>query len=241
MPNFFVDLADTAKNLIFIRKKTDINHILNVLRAVKGDNITLISEDKKVYETVIKSISQDLIECEILSSYVSDRILNINITLAQSIIKSQKQDFLIQKATELGVREIIPFISRNTVVNPDKSNKIKRWQKIVYESAKQCQRGDLTKISDIIGVKELLKLEGFDLRVLCSEKKADISIKQFLSQNSGKSNILLIIGPEGGWDDSEIDMFLNAGIKPVTLGKLVYRAETAATAAISQIIYEYEL
>jgi len=241
LPNFFIEQQNIDKNRIFITQKSDINHILNVLRADKKDTIILIGPDNKIYESQIKVIHSDSIECEILGSYVSDKALKINITLAQSIIKSQKQDFLIQKATELGVKEIIPFISRNTVVKPDKSNKIKRWQKIVYESAKQCQRGDLAKISDIISFEEVLKLDGFDLRVLCSEKKADITIKQFLVQNPHKSNILLIIGPEGGWDDCEIEKFLKAGITPVSLGKLVYRAETAAVTAISQIIYEYEL
>ncbi len=240
MPNFFIKNENIDHDKVLITDKSDINHITNVLRADKKDSIILIGEDKRVYETVIKSINPDKIECETVNSYVSDKVLNINITLAQSIIKSQKQDYLIQKATELGVKEIIPFISKNTVVKPDKSNKIKRWQKIVYESAKQCQRGDLAKISGIMSFDELLKLDGFDLKVLCSEKQADVTLKRFLQQNPEKSNILLIIGPEGGWDDKEIEKFLSAGVTPVTLGKLIYRAETAAVAALAQIIYEYE-
>jgi len=240
LPNFFINNENIDKNTVSITDESDINHLVNVLRADKKDNIILIGEDKRVYEAIIKSVKPEKIECEIINSYVSDKILNINITLAQSIIKSQKQDFLIQKATELGVREIIPFISRNTVAKPDNSNKTKRWQKIVYESAKQCQRGDLAKISEIISFDELLKLDGFDLKVLCSEKKAELTLKKFLRQNPGKSNILLIIGPEGGWDDREIDRFLSAGITPLTLGNLIYRAETAGVVALSQIIYEYE-
>lgn len=242
MPNFFVNSENIEQNRIYITNQADINHILNVLRAKKKDTLALIGLAGMVYEAIIKKITPESIECEIISSYKSDKTLKINITLAQSVIKSQKQDFLIQKATELGVREIIPFISKNTVAKPDNiPHKIQRWQKIVYESAKQCQRGDIARINDIIDFKELLKLDGFDLKVLCSEKKADISLKDFLKQNPDKSNILLIIGPEGGWDDSEIEKFLKAGITPVTMGKLVYRAETAATAAISQIIYEYEM
>lgn len=241
MPNFFIEQQNIDKNLIFILKKTDIYHILNILRAAKNDKLILVGPEQKVYETSIKSISPDIIECEILSTYRSDKVLDINITLAQSIIKSQKQDLLIQKATELGVKQIIPFISKYTVVKPDKANKINRWQKIVYESTKQCQRGDLARIEEITNLDKILKLEGFDLKILCSEKKTDITLKQLLSENPGKSNILLIIGPEGGWDDSEIEKFTSSGIKPVTLGKLIYRAETAAITALSQIIYEYEM
>lgn len=242
MPNFFIKGENIKNNEIYITDKTDINHILNVLRAKKKDMIALIGPEEKVYEAAIKKLSPESVECEIVSVYESDKVLNINITLAQSVIKSQKQDFLIQKATELGVKEIIPFVSKNTVAQPDnKHHKINRWQRIVYESAKQCQRGDIARINDIITFDELLKLEGFDLKILCSEKKTDITLKQYLKQNPDKSNILLIIGPEGGWDDLEMKKFLESGLTPITLGKLVYRAETAAAAALAQVIYEYEM
>ncbi len=242
MPNFFINEKNIEGNRIFITNKPDINHILYVLRAQKGQKITLVKqEEKTVFEAGIKIISPGRIECEIIRNYVSDKVLGIGITLAQSVIKGPKQDFLIQKATELGVKEIIPFISKNTVVKPEKTDKINRWQKIVYESAKQCERGDIAKVGPVMSFDELLNLEGFDLRVLCSEKRAVMTIKRFLSRNPGKSDILLITGPEGGWDDSEIERFLRAGITPVTLGRLVYRAETAAVAALAQIIYEYEL
>ncbi len=248
MPHFFINKENISDKKIFIANKSDINHISNVLRYGKNDKLILKEPENRVYEANIKSVKPDCIECEIIDSYVSDKILKLNITLAQSVIKSQKQDFLIQKATELGVREIIPFISKNTVVKfsseKDKFHKIQRWQKIVYEAAKQCQRGDLARIEEIVGIEKLFEIEGFDLKVLCSEKKAAVSIKQFLLENkhniSRDSKILLIIGPEGGWDDSEIAKFINAGVVPLTLGKLVYRAETAAVAAIAHIIYEYE-
>ncbi|HSA07281.1 MAG TPA: RsmE family RNA methyltransferase [Candidatus Gastranaerophilales bacterium] len=250
MPHFFIKQENISENMVFITDKSDINHILNVLRYGKKDNLILKGPENRVFEVAIMSIKPDQIECEILESYISDKTLNINITLAQSIIKSQKQDFLIQKATELGVKQIIPFVSKNTVVKfdseKDKRHKIQRWQKIVYESAKQCQRGDLARIEEIIDFEKLISsLNNFDLKILCSEKKADISIKKFLAENrqniSEESKILLIIGPEGGWDDFEIDRFLHADLTPLTLGKLVYRAETAAIAALSHIIYEYEL
>jgi 16S rRNA (uracil1498-N3)-methyltransferase len=243
MPNFFVDANNISGKDVLITDKSDINHIKNVLRCAKGDELILKSTENKVFEVVIKTIQPDSITCEVINSYVSDRMLKTNITLAQSVIKSQKQDFVIQKATELGVRRIIPLISKNTVVRfdseKDKAHKVQRWQKIVYESAKQCQRGDLAVLNEIITLDDVLKLEGFDLKVLCSEKSADVSLKQFLQANRGE-NVLVIIGPEGGWDDSEIEKFQQAGITPLTLGKLIYRAETAVVAALSQVIYELE-
>ncbi len=91
------------------------------------------------------------------------------------MIKSQKQDFIIQKATELGVRTIIPFVSKNTVVKfnseKDKLQIVQRWQKIVYESAKQCKRGDLAEVKPVASFDEVLNLDGYDLKLVCSEKK----------------------------------------------------------------------
>ncbi len=245
MPHFFINPESISEKKITITDKSDINHILNVLRYGKKDKLILKSAENTVYEAVIKSTMPDSIECEIIDSYISDKTLGINISLAQSMLKSQKQDLLVQKATELGVKEIIPFISANTVVKleseKDKSRKTQRWQKIVYESAKQCQRGDLAKVEEVRDLDGILKIQGLDLKILCSEKAANVSIKQFLQENKRAQNILLIIGPEGGWDDIELEKFREKGITPLTLGKLVYRAETAAVAALSHIIYEYEL
>ena len=247
MPQFFINKENIREDKILITNLSDINHITNVLRHRKKDELIISAPDNFVYEVEIISIKSDLIETKIKDSYFSDKKLKINIILAQSIIKSQKQDFLIQKATELGVRTIIPFISKNTVVKfdseKDKLSKVQRWQKIVYESAKQCKRGDLAEIKPVSTFDEVINLEGYDLKIVCSEKEDAFSIKQFLSENKVAENadILLVIGPDGGWSNKEINKFVENGFASVTLGKLIYRAETAATVAISHIIYEYEL
>lgn len=172
-------------------------------------------------------------------------------------MKSSKQDFVIQKSTELGVNKIIPFFSKNTVVKiesqRDQIQKIKRWQKIAYESSKQCQRADIPDISHIYNLTDLLWLNEFDVKFVCSEKKTQLSLKEYLSMDkeadcqsihidhAGAKKILIIIGPEGGWDDKEIELFKDKNIPLVSLGKLILRAETASITAISDIIYEYEL
>lgn len=247
MPQFFINKENVHEDKILISNLSDINHITNVLRHKIKDRLIFAGPENFVYEAEIISIKSDLIQTKITDKYFSDKRLKINITLAQSIIKSQKQDFLIQKATELGVRTIIPFVSKNTVVKfdseKDKVQKVQRWQKIVYESAKQCKRGDLAEIQPVLTFDEVVNLEGFDLKLICSEKEDAFSIKQFLSENKvgENSDILLVIGPEGGWSEKEINKFTENGFASVTLGKLIYRAETAATVAVSHIIYEYEL
>ena len=174
MPQFFIKKENIREDKIFITNKSDINHITNVLRHKKKDKLIFSGPENFVYEAEINLIQADLIEAKITDKYFSDKTLKINITLAQSVIKSQKQDFLIQKATELGVKTIIPVVSKNTVVKfdseKDKLSKIQRWQKIVYESAKQCKRGDLAEIKPVSSFDEVVNLEGFDLKIVCSEK-----------------------------------------------------------------------
>jgi len=247
MPRFFIKKEDIEGENIFLKNISDINHITNVLRCKKNDELIFSCEDGTVYEAKIVSIQKDVIDSRILSNYKSDKILKTNITLAQSIIKAQKQDFLVQKATELGVKKIIPFTSKNTVVklenDKDKASKVNRWQKIVYESTKQCQRGDIAEVATVTVFEEILNLEGYDLKFFASEKENSLSLKSFLSTQNLPENpsVLVIIGPEGGWDGKEIQKFAEKGITSVTLGKLIYRAETAATAVISQLVYAFEL
>lgn len=249
MPQFFISSQNIINNNIIIDKLSDIKHITNVLRLNKGDRIMLAEPGSYVYESEISIIKPDLIETIILNKYKSDKKLNINITLAQSVLKSQKHDFVIQKAVELGVKIIIPFISQNTVVKmeseKDKAQKLSRWQKIAYEASKQCKRIDMPEIDHIIDLNKLIELNNFDIMFACAERKASSSIKEFLLKNKIKidinSSILVIIGPEGGWSDEELNLFNDNNISLVNLGNLVLRAETAAITAISNIIYEYEL
>lgn len=249
MPQFIIQPENIRDSEILITDKDDINHISNVLRFSLGDNLKVVELDSYVYKVEILNIKKALIETKILTKQKADKKLNINITLAQSIIKSQKQDYIIQKATELGVRKIIPFISKNTVVkiNSEKDNKqkVEKWQRIAYESVKQCERANLPEISRIISFNELIEIEEFDVKLVCTERDSNISIKELLSSNpinkSQNPNILVIIGPEGGWNDTELDKFKKKNIPQITLGKLILRAETAVVTALSDIIYEYEL
>ena len=248
MPQFFVKQENVKDNEVLIDNSSDINHIINVLRFKKGDNLVLVSPDGITYFTEIFLINSNTVHTKVIEQFKSDRKLNFNITLAQSILKSAKQDFVIQKATELGVNNIIPFFSKNTVVQiespKDRINKIKRWQKIAYESSKQCQRINIPDISYIGNLNDVINLNNFDVKLVCSERDTQLSLKEFLRADKTEhknKNVLIIIGPEGGWDTKEIGLFKNNNISLVTLGNLILRAETAAITAISDVIYEYEL
>jgi len=248
MPQFFIQSENIKDKTVFITNISDINHIHKILRLGKNDKLILTDNNGIIYETVILKVADNSIETIILSSFKSNRLLKTNITLAQSILKSVKQDIVIQKATELGVNTIIPLITKNTVVKfdneKDKNQKIQRWQRISYEASKQCQRPGIPQIDSILSLEELVKLD-FDIKFVCVERDADLTIKEFLlksKQNKPNANdILVIIGPEGGWSDNEFSLFKKNNIARLSLGNLILRAETAAITSISNVVYEYEL
>lgn len=245
MPQFFIKSNNINENEAIISEKEDIKHILNVLRYRINDELILVDDAEFTYKVIITDIQKDRITTKVIEKVKSFRKLSLNITLAQSILKASAQDILIQKATELGVKTIIPIVSQYTVVKLDNKKgmeqKINRWQKIAFESCKQCERSDIPVVEDIISFENLLnKLDDYDLPVVCVERQADMSIKEFLKSNK-PGKILAIVGPEGGWSDEEINMFKRKGLKTLTLGNLIFRAETAAINVLSDIIYEYEL
>ncbi len=249
MPQFFIQKKDINNEEILITNQSDIYHITNVIRLKKGDEIVLVCAQKGViYSCKIKSVNKELVTTKVIESYKGERKLKNNIVLAQSVLKSHKQSIVIQKAAELGVSEIIPYTSKHTVVKlddeKDKVSKMQRWQKISYEAAKQCKRTGIARIDKILTLQEVANLKDFDIKLVCSEKKTEHSIKSFLQKFSTENkvnNILVIIGPEGGFSDEEIELLHSNNILSVTLGNLILRAETAALTAIGNIIYEYEL
>ncbi len=245
MPQFFINSSQKEKNIINITNSDDINHIANVLRSKSGDSLVLIDEAEMLYSTRIIEIGKKLITAEILSCEQSKRKLSINLTLAQSVLKSNAQDYVIQKATELGTGEITPIITKYSVPkfanDKEKAAKVDKWQKFAFETCKQCERASSPKINPIISLKELMK-QDFDLKIACIERSTGLSLKMLLRQTPLKKDdkILVVIGPEGGFADEEIKMFDDNGFKAVTLGNLILRAETAAVAAINNVVYEYE-
>jgi len=245
MPQFLINSENILEENIIIRQKTDIKHIIEVLRCKIGDEILFIDEQEMLYRTNILEFSKDFLKTQIISKEKSIRSLNTDITLIQSILKSSAQDLTIQKATELGVKTILPIISKYTVVKieneKDNPKKVERWSKIASESCKQCERSKAPEVLAIKTFQESLKID-FDIKIACVERTSEISLKDFLRKTNYSKNqkIAVFIGPEGGWSNSEIEFFDKNDITKVSLGNLILRAETAAINAVSGIIYEYE-
>lgn len=235
MPHFLIKSQNVQNNRIIIDDKDLYKHIIKVLRAKSGEHLLFLDENEIQYETKLEEISANLFECKIEKQYKSERKLGLNLYVAQSVLNSDAQTSAIQKATELGVKGIIPLYTDNCAVKETViKNKIEKWQKIALESVKQCERADIPTVYEMSKIKEVVKK--FDQVIVFAEKYAPKTFFE-CAQNIDKSkSILVIIGPEGGFSQTEFDFFIENKIPMVTLGNLIYRADTALTAALTTVI-----
>lgn len=217
----------------------DKRHIINVMRMNIGECFQIVY-NKKVYTCEITEISKKDVKYKIINEEVFEREKDYKVIIATSIIKEQKMDYLLQKATELGVDEIIPFISDRTVVKIDekKDNKINRWKKILKEASEQSHRLEIPKINDIIKLKDLKNIES-NLKIFCNTNEMSKNIKKVLQDFKKCGTILIVVGPEGGFSNSEIEFLTSNGFLSTTLGDNILRAETVPLFILSVINYEF--
>lgn len=235
MPHFFVDEEiESGEYSLF---GEDGRHIAKSLRMKEGESLTLCSPSGTVHNCVVEKVEGDFVEVRILSSEQSEAEPNVKVTLYQALPKGDKMEFIIQKAVEIGVTEIVPVISSRCVSRPDQkslSKKILRWQKIAKQAAMQSGRGIVPKVKDAVTFKNgvenakgekviFYELGGESVRDILSEKPKEISI---------------FIGSEGGFSSDEVDLVLKKGGRKATLGKRILRAETAPLVALTIIMYE---
>lgn len=246
MPKFFIKTENLKENEEIWITGSDVNHIKNVLRKKIDDKINICNSDtQKNYECVIKNIEENKIVCKILDEVKSLAESNLNITIFQGLPKSDKMELIIQKATELGVRTIVPVITKRTVIklkDKDKQNKVDRWRKIAEVAAKQSGRDIIPTIENIINIADI-KFDEFDKIFVLYENEEKISIKDEIEQlkndNKEELNIGIVIGPEGGFAESEIEQLrLNQNVSVVTLGKRILRTETVALVVSGILMYE---
>lgn len=218
---FFVDKSSLDGDTVRIFG-AEFLHLKNVLRLKVGFKIIVCLNDNIDRYATITEISRDHAATKI-DKVVMRETKSKNITLFASLIKNNKLDLVIQKAVELGIDTISPFISQNT--SETKFN-LERAERIAFEAAKQCGSATLTKVSDIISFDDILvSVKNFDTVIMPYEKETDVSFSQI--EIKGKS-IAIIIGSEGGFTDSEAKAAKEAGAITVSLGKRILRADTAS-------------
>ena len=237
MPHFLIQAKNVQDNKITIDDKDLYKHIIKVLRAKIGENLLFLDENEIQYETNLEEITSNDFTCDIKKQYKSQRKLGINLYIAQSVLNSDAQTSSIQKATELGVKGIIPLCTDNCAVKESViKNKIEKWQKIATESVKQCERADIPIVFEMAKIKDVVK--NYNQIIVFAERDSQSDFFTYVKQNKidKSQDILVIIGPEGGFSQKEFDFFKENNIPLITLGNLIYRADTALTAALTTVI-----
>ncbi len=240
MHRFFTDKSCINDGVITITGD-DVSHITKVLRLRQGDEICVCDKQGTDYICTIDVIEKDAV-CAIINSQSQSKTeSNINITLYQGVAKGDKMDYIIQKCVELGVNCFVPTVTKRTVVKiSDGNKKVQRWQKISQEAAKQSVRGIIPEVCMPMGFSEVIEkitANSNALNIMAYENEDNITLKGVLKKCTC-TDINIIIGPEGGFDESEAQLARERGVNTVTLGPRILRTETAPVAVSSAVMYE---
>ena len=246
MYKFFVKEEEIENNKINITGE-DINHIKNVLRLEIGENIYICNKDtSKSYMCKIIALDSNEVRCEMLEEVLNSTEADTYIHIFQGLPKADKFEFIIEKCTEIGVKEITPVTMNRSIVKldeKDKTKKLDRWQKIAEVAAKQSKRDSILKVNNVINFKNIFeKVQDYDILLVAYEDEKETTLKKVLNKFKYKQNlkIAVLIGPEGGIDENEINLCKESGFTSVTLGKRILRTETAPLVISSNILYELE-
>ncbi len=247
MRKFFVNSNQINNNKIQIINE-DVNHIKNVLRLEIGEKIKICNSDNlENYICEITEITSKFVICNILEGVDGKAEGNVELHIFQGLPKADKMELIIQKGTELGVSEFIPVNFKRSIVKlsgKDETKKIERWQKIAEVAAKQSGRDLIPQVRSIMSIKNLCdEIEKYDLVLLAYELEEKNYIKQELLKIKNENRnykIAVIIGPEGGIEESEAQILEKAGSHIISLGKRILRTETVALQVSSIIMYELE-
>lgn len=241
MHKFFVDKKDISEGFAYI-KNEDVKHIYKVLRLKVGETIAVNDLQGSEYLGKITDISKTEVAVKLMEKLAVNNESPVNIYLFQGLPKSSKMDLIVQKATELGVKEITPVVTERVVVKTELNEfkKVDRWNRIALEACKQSKRSLIPAINIPIEFEELLsKLRTMDLIVVPYENEEGYGIKNLVKKIAGHINeIAVVIGPEGGFEEEEIETLKNIGANIVTLGPRILRTETAGFVCTSILLYE---
>jgi 16S rRNA (uracil1498-N3)-methyltransferase len=253
MNRFFVNQGDIHGNSITIRDRDDIKHISKVLRLSLKDNLEISDSQEFEYVGEIDFISQDEINLLIIDKNKFAREAKNRIDLFQGIPKQGKMEYIIQKSVEIGVNKIVPVFTERSVPleKGNSANKVERWQKVSNEAAKQCKRGIIPQVSPPLNFQSMImELKNYDFIILPYENETSKTLKDILvkiketekfENIENKNRFAVIIGPEGGFPNIEVEALVLIGAQKASLGKTILRTETAGAATLAMMMYELEL
>ena len=246
MQRFFVEphQIDEEAHQIHITG-SDVNHISNVLRMKSGEELWISDGSKYEYRCTIESFEPDEVLLHIVYSQEPEYELSCQIYLFQGLPKADKMELIIQKAVELGAYEIIPVETKRCVVKLDgkkSAKKTARWQQIAESAAKQSKRMLIPNVHEVLTFREALKYaESMDVRLVPYELARGMQeTKEILAGIEPGQSVGIFIGPEGGFEEKEIEAAIEGGAKPITLGRRILRTETAGLAILSVLMFQLE-
>ncbi len=232
---------NTIKDEFILVNSLESNHIMNSLRYKIGDQIIVSNEDDLEYTTKIIDYTKGNLKLKIEEAKPLQKNKR-EITLVQGLCKGDKMDFIIQKATEMGIRKIIPVETMRTIVKLDDKKsmkKIERWQKIADEAAKQSNAPLIPEVSKVNTLRDIEQnIEKNTKYILLWEEEKELKLSEVLKKTT-EEKIVLIVGPEGGFDEREVNTLKEKGVYVVTLGEKILRTETAALAASAIVMYHF--
>ena len=248
MFQFFVDKSQIheSEGLAYITG-ADVNHISHVLRMKPGEQFYVTDGERQgKYLCALKSVSAEQVVCDIVQNITDTMELPCEIVLYQGLPKADKMELIIQKAVEFGASRIVPVETKRSVVKLDAKKaqaKISRWQGIAEAAAKQSKRDVIPVIGELTTLKEALKeAADFEVSMMPYENAEGMAFtRKLLEGIQPGQRVAIFVGPEGGFDESEVEAALSMGTKPMTLGRRILRTETAGLAILSMLVYVLEV
>ena len=219
----------------FMLTNDDLHHITKVMRMKTGELMEVIFNERVHICELAEN--NEIVVKEILDA-TSEKVMET--ILCIPLLKEQKMDFILQKATELGVDKIIPVIMERSIVKVDDERsikKIERWQKICKEASEQSKRHTIPEVMEIKKISELGALEG--TKIICSTSEKQLNLKKFMLTSKNCDKMVIVIGPEGGLSNKEEDSLVNMGYTKISLGKRILRVETVPMFILSILNYEF--
>ena len=244
MHHFFADPTQVAEDTIFITGP-DVNHMKHVLRMKPGEEVLISDGTGRDYTCEVEAFEPDRAVVRIHSVCDSRMELPAEIWLFRGLPKADKMELIIQKAVELGACQVIPVETKRCVVRLDgkkAAKKVERWQQIAESAAKQSKRMLIPSVHPVMTFKDALAwAKEMDVRLIPYELAQGIAeTKALLSEIRPGQSIGIFIGPEGGFEEKEIEAAIDAGVSTITLGKRILRTETAGLAILSVLMFQLE-
>jgi 16S rRNA (uracil1498-N3)-methyltransferase len=229
---------------VLVLPPDESRHLSQVLRLKPGDEVLLFDGRGNEYRCKVLDTGKEGAKVEVLEPIDHSLESPLNLTLGQALAKGDKFDLIVQKATELSVTAIVPLTTERADVrlsNEQAERRVERWRRISLESLKQCGRSKLVEIASPASLGEFLgqlrpgtSAPGDAVTLVCNER-GGISIRDALAEAANPPSVTVLIGPEGGWDDGELELVEREGCRFVTLGPRILRMETAAIVALALI------